>query len=169
MGDGGGGGGRQNNFGQCTILGVKKIFRRTNTLRKITRIFEKSLNLRTNLLNFSQNLQNLSHFFKFQTKIARLSIEYCPTAQKNWGGYRPPRPVRLWFVRTRRASSRILEVFRNTSTAETMLVSRTQNRVFKDTEANQTQEISINFDCEPFLIITLYIRRHKFHAIHLSY
>ena len=52
---GGGGGGRQNNFGQCTILGVKKIFRTTNTFRNITRIFEKSLNLLTNLLNFSQN------------------------------------------------------------------------------------------------------------------
>jgi hypothetical protein len=52
---GGGGGGRQKNFGQCTILGVKKIFRTNNTFRNITRIFEKSLNLLTNLLNFSQN------------------------------------------------------------------------------------------------------------------
>jgi hypothetical protein len=50
-----------------------------------------------------------------------------------------------------------------------MMVSRTQNGVFKDIEANQTEKISINFDCKPFLIITLYIRRHKYHAILLSY
>jgi hypothetical protein len=81
---------RKNYFGappppppKCTILGVKKIFRTTNIFRNIAQTFEKSKNLQKNLLNFSQNWQNLSHFFLFQTKIARLLIEYCPTAQSN--------------------------------------------------------------------------------------
>ena len=39
---------RQKNFGQCTILGVKKNFRTTNIFRNITRIFEKSQNLPKN-------------------------------------------------------------------------------------------------------------------------
>jgi hypothetical protein len=49
-----------------------------------------------------------------------------------------------------------------------MLISRTQNRVFKDIEANQTEEISIDCCRKPFLVIALYVRRHLFHAILVS-
>jgi hypothetical protein len=52
---------RQKNFGQCTILGVKKIFGHTKIFRDILQIFENS-----------QNLQNFSHFSLFLANIARL-------------------------------------------------------------------------------------------------
>ncbi|CAB4021079.1 solute carrier family 23 member 2-like, partial [Paramuricea clavata] len=103
---------RQKNFGQCTILGVKKIFRTTNIFRNITQIFENSQNLPKNSLNFRQNEQNLFHFFLLHTKIARLLIEFSSWNHIyncfneileikffhfedffcDWGGDRPPLP-----------------------------------------------------------------------------
>ncbi|CAB3993878.1 zinc finger 664-like, partial [Paramuricea clavata] len=38
----------------------------------------------------STKLTEFVPFFFLQTKIARLLVEYCPTAQKTGGGYRPP-------------------------------------------------------------------------------
>ena len=51
-------------------------------------------------------------------------------------------------------------MFRNTSSAKRMLVSRTQDRVFQDIETNETKEISIDCGHKPFLVIAWCIKRH---------
>ena len=51
-------------------------------------------------------------------------------------------------------------MFRNTTAAKTVLVSRTQDRVFQDTEANEAKEISTDCGHKPFLVVALYTRCH---------
>ena len=51
-------------------------------------------------------------------------------------------------------------MFRNTTAAKTVLVSRTQDRVFQDTEANEAKKISTDCGHKPFLVVALYTRGH---------